>query len=161
MLRFTFDNGKATDTSGNKNHGKVKGKTVVDGKVDRALKFSGYLPGQPKSDVQFTWTADVPILVRGLVAADDHLVIAGPEDIVQEPKAMRSAADPKVQKRLQQQAAAMTGARGGLLKVVTKADGKIVHELELDTIPVWDGLAAADGRLYFSGKDGTIRCYGR
>ena len=33
-------------------------------------------------------------------------------------------------------------------------------EYTLDEIPVFDGLIAAQGKLYLSMKDGTVRCWG-
>ena len=43
---------------------------------------------------------------------------------------------------------ALLGKRGGLLCALSAADGKEVAEYDLDSIPVYDGMAAADGRLY-------------
>ncbi len=40
------------------------------------------------------------------------------------------------------------------------ADGKPLAEYSLKRPPVFDGMAAADGRLYFANTDGTVVCYG-
>jgi outer membrane protein assembly factor BamB len=45
----------------------------------------------------------------------------------------------------------------GKLQVYGAADGKLLHEMPL-TKPVWDGIAAADGRLYVTTMDGTVLC---
>ncbi|MHC4914210.1 MAG: outer membrane protein assembly factor BamB family protein, partial [Planctomycetota bacterium] len=38
--------------------------------------------------------------------------------------------------------------------------GKKLGELALPAAPVWDGLAAANGRLYLATEDGKLRCFG-
>lgn len=43
---------------------------------------------------------------------------------------------------------------GGLVVHIGCGDGKI------PVIPVWDGMIAANGRLYVSLKDGTVLCMG-
>jgi outer membrane protein assembly factor BamB len=50
------------------------------------------------------------------------------------------------------------GRKGGVLMAVNITDGKQVAELKLDSIPVFDGLIAANGRLYVSLKDGSVAC---
>ncbi|MEZ6065423.1 MAG: hypothetical protein R3B90_06865 [Planctomycetaceae bacterium] len=34
--------------------------------------------------------------------------------------------------------------------------GEVRTELSLDTLPVWDGLASADGKLYLTTTDGRV-----
>jgi hypothetical protein len=55
---------------------------------------------------------------------------------------------------------ALAGKRGGLLQVVARSDGKTLGELKLPSVPVFDGMAAAGGRLYLSCTDGKLRCLG-
>ena len=50
------------------------------------------------------------------------------------------------------------GREGGVLRIVSAADGKEVSQSKLDFPPVWDGMAAAAGRLYMSAGDGTVHC---
>ena len=52
------------------------------------------------------------------------------------------------------------GADKGLLRVYAAADGKLLSELALDDAPVFDGMAAADGRLYVATQSGRILCLG-
>jgi len=44
--------------------------------------------------------------------------------------------------------------------VVSAKDGKELAEYKLDALPVFDTMAAANGRLYFATTDGKVRCYG-
>jgi hypothetical protein len=55
---------------------------------------------------------------------------------------------------------AYDGAQGAILCAVSARDGKILSEYPLDALPVFDGLAAAQGRLYLSLKDGRLMCLG-
>ncbi len=48
-----------------------------------------------------------------------------------------------------------------VLMVISAADGKTLGEYPLEAQPVFDGLAAAYGRLYLAMKDGTVTCWGR
>ncbi|MHC4250078.1 MAG: hypothetical protein ACYS9X_13200, partial [Planctomycetota bacterium] len=43
---------------------------------------------------------------------------------------------------------------------VSKNDGKAAARYKLDTIPVFDGIAVAGGRLYMSTVDGRVLCLG-
>ena len=48
----------------------------------------------------------------------------------------------------------------GKLKVYTAADGKLLGEKDLSD-PVWDGIAAANGKMYVSTRDGNVICLGQ
>jgi hypothetical protein len=52
----------------------------------------------------------------------------------------------------------ITGKNGGILYAVNKGDGMKVMEMDLESIPVFDGLIAADHRLYLSLKNGEVMC---
>ncbi len=54
---------------------------------------------------------------------------------------------------------AASGAEGRI-EVVSSANGKALGNLPLDAPPVWDGMAAAGGRLFVSTRDGAIVCLG-
>ena len=94
------------------------------------------------SSVKFRWTADVPQLVRAMLLADQTLWIAGPPD----------------SRDLAEAAAGLEGKRGGLLWAVSASDGKKLCEYRLDSPPVFDGMAAAGGRLYLALHDGRVLC---
>jgi outer membrane protein assembly factor BamB len=46
------------------------------------------------------------------------------------------------------------------LWVLAGADGKKLQTLPLDSYPVYDGLSAANGRLYLATEDGVLTCFG-
>jgi len=56
-------------------------------------------------------------------------------------------------------AAFVAGSQGGLV-VLAMADGKKLAERGLPS-PIWDGMAAAYGRLYVSTQDGDLVCLGK
>ena len=60
-------------------------------------------------------------------------------------------------------AAVERGRLGGVrceLLVLDAESGKKVKNIPLDTPPVFDGLIAANGRLYMSTEEGSVRCLG-
>jgi hypothetical protein len=57
--------------------------------------------------------------------------------------------------------AAFEGRKGGVLRVIDKAAGRICSEHQLAAPPVFHGVAAANDRLYLTLMDGTVACFGR
>jgi len=83
------------------------------------------------------WTKKVPIHVRAMVLADKVLFVAGPPADTED-------ADDK--------------DSGSLLLVVSADDGAELARYPLDSPPVFDGMAAANGRLYMSLENGRLLC---
>jgi hypothetical protein len=126
--------------------------------ADRGVRKS--FPLSDRSAVSFKWLdAEPPLHVRAMVLANKTLFIAGPPDVVDEEEAFKRPNDPGIQAQLTEQNAALEGRKGGLLLVVSASDGKKVAEYKLESIPVWDGMAAANSRLYLATKNGRILCF--
>ena len=53
------------------------------------------------------------------------------------------------------------GRGGGSLYALSAEDGKKLTELKLDSPPVWNGMAAANGRLYIATRRGKMICFGK
>ncbi len=53
---------------------------------------------------------------------------------------------------------AWEGRKGGLLAVYSASGGTPIAEIKLPAPPVWDGMAAARGRLFISTMGGDIIC---
>jgi len=70
-----------------------------------------------------------------------------------------AAISAKNKQSLADQAATLEGKRGALLRAVSAADGRKLAQYEIDSPPVFDGMAAAAGRLYMSTVDGEVLCY--
>jgi len=105
------------------------------------------------------WETNVPILTRGLVLAGSTLFAAGPPDVLDETMPQIRTDAPEVFKAVEEQEAALAGERLGILLAVSKEDGQVKYRCDLDAPPVFDGLIAANGRLYLSLKDGTVQCW--
>jgi outer membrane protein assembly factor BamB len=111
------------------------------------------------------WAADVdwsqeelPLLVQAMVLADRTLFLTGPPDVVDEQQAFYRPDDATVRSALLEQEAALENRKGALLLAVSASDGQKLAEYSLDSIPVWDGMAATNGRLYLSLKNGQVLC---
>jgi hypothetical protein len=105
------------------------------------------------------WETNVPILTRGLVLAGDTLFAAGAPDVLDETMPHIRGEAPEVLKAIEEQEAALAGRRGGILMAVSKMDGNVTYRSDLDAPPVFDGLIAANSRLYMVLVDGTVQCW--
>jgi hypothetical protein len=112
--------------------------------------------------VEPKWKQDIPIYVRAMVLAKNKLFIVGPADVIDEEQTFQKLTekDAEVEDLLSEQDAILNGKDGARLLTVNIDSGDIEHTLELDTLPVWDGLAGANGRLYLSTRDGQVICLG-
>jgi len=116
-----------------------------------------FFPREELSAIRVQWLLDQPsIMTRAMCVAGDQLFLAGPPDVVDERFAYRNPDDPDIQALLAAQEEAYAGRKGGQLWAMNKADGRPVARHDLDTIPVFDGLASANGRLYLSTIDGRV-----
>ncbi|MFT4546131.1 MAG: outer membrane protein assembly factor BamB [Verrucomicrobiales bacterium] len=130
-------------------------------KVGKKPKMN--LPASKGSFVQHDWTGRVPMYTRAMALAGDTLIIAGPPDIIDEEYTFGRLAegDKEVHKELAAQDAALEGKDGGIMQTVSTKTGEQGPELKLESLPVWDGMAIARGRLFVASKDGKVRCFGR
>jgi outer membrane protein assembly factor BamB len=115
-----------------------------------------------KTKLVYDWYNDVPFYGYGLVLAGRTIFIAGPPkfdeanarayltsnrtDNQQQPSVLRDALD------------SFEGRKGGLIWAVNKSNGRKIAEYEIDSPPVFDGMAAANGRLYLATLSGKVVC---
>ncbi len=116
-------------------------------------------PTPVTNKANYAWTTTVPILVRAMALADRTLFIAGPADVLEETG--RGKLDPAREKLIVKQEAAYLGKAGAVLRAVATADGRTLAERRLPSPPVFDGMAAAKGRLYIALVDGSVVCLGK
>lgn len=120
-----------------------------------------FFPREDLTAVSFDWVLDQPAVHgRAMALAKDTVFVAGPPNFIDERRAYRLPDDPDVRAKLELQQEALEGRHGGVLWAVAKADGKLMARYRLDAVPVFDGLAAAGGRLYLSTIDGRVLCLG-
>lgn len=164
VVACSFDKGDGTDASGNKNHGRPQGTEAVEGKFGKALHLTGRRTNARTSGyfVQHHWTQDVPLMARAMTLADKTLFVAGPPDMIDEEQTFQATIDrdPEIEKQLAAQDAAFDGEQGGVLLAVSAVDGRILAQYELESLPQWDAMAAADGKLFVVTTDGRIVCFG-
>ena len=116
-------------------------------------------PEADLSAVSRKWLVEKPdVIAKAMVLADRTLFVAGPPDVVDEENIWGRTLEPGVQAKLKAQSAALKGSQGGLLWVVSATDGSKLAEYKLESVPAFDGLAAANERLYLSMKNGCILC---
>ena len=91
------------------------------------------------------WTAAMTVRPRAMLKSGDNLYM-GTMPV------QTLAGDPY---------AAFEGRMGGMITVVSAKDGKGVAEYKLAAPVVWDGLAAANGRLFVSTEAGVVQCFAK
>ncbi|MDQ3623691.1 MAG: PQQ-binding-like beta-propeller repeat protein, partial [Verrucomicrobiota bacterium] len=177
VVACSFDNGDARDDSGRGIHGVLSGVETGKGKIGAALWFrkAGGAPpavvakaGQEAGPnqgtfVQHQWTSFIPMFTRAMAMAGDTIFVSGPPDTVDEEYAFErmTQKDPAILTELAEQDAALDGKRGASLNAISSADGDAGQNIELESPPVWDGMAIAQGCLFVSTEDGKINCFGR
>jgi hypothetical protein len=165
VLALSFDAGNAKDLSGNKNDGELGSLPTGQGKLGAALVFprtSGN--AQPaKTGFEHSWTRFAPVFARSMLLAKDQLVLAGPPDDVDSEYALErlAAKDKAIHEQLKLQDENLQGKHGAKLWVMDTRDGTQLTELQLDSLPVWDGMSAAYGKVYISTIDGKVICLGK
>ena len=91
------------------------------------------------------WKQRIPVRGRAMVVTTEQLCVAGPPDVV----------DPN------DPLGAFEGRKEGLLRILDKASGQVNQEIQLASPPVFNGIAAANGRLLLTLEDGSVVCFGQ
>jgi hypothetical protein len=167
VLHLDFAGGKVRDRSPCRNHGKSDGGKMqtVEGPSGEALVLKQ--PSRPvtakrgrgKSSIVYRWTRGVPMMVRAMALAGRTLLVAGPQDLLDEDAAFQTFSDRATQKQLAAQDAALAGKRGGLMHAVDADTGRTQAEYEMDSPPVFDGLIVAGGKVFIATTDGRLECW--
>jgi hypothetical protein len=130
--------------------------------ADRRQDFAERARSKTKITLaNFTWSKTVPIHARAMVLAGKTLFIAGPSTLeITEEDMAHGLTGVEHRQRARDQALVWQGVKGGLLCAVSIDKGRILSQVKLDSLPVWDGLIAANGRLYASTTNGEVLCFG-
>ena len=97
----------------------------------------------PHQTVKERWKADIPLTGKAMALAGDVVFVAG-----------TPVAFPK-----DDLSKAYDGRMGGMLWAASAEDGTKLAEYKLDAPPVWDSLAAVQGRLFLCTTDGRLLCF--
>ena len=93
-----------------------------------------------KQAEQYVWKVGLPVRPRAMLKSGDHLYL-GVMPTVGKPGAAHEG-------------------RGGAIWIASAEDGSKRAEYPLDAPVVWDGMAAAAGKLFVATGDGSLRCFG-
>ena len=125
------------------------GKKAPKGRATRAKK-----PAAPKKGAPL-WSQSDSLIARAMAKGGDRLAVVGPIDLGKKTQGIL-AFENEAEAR-----AGFSGAKGVFLRIVSAADGKTISQCKIPTLPVFDGMAAAGGKIYISLKDGSVVCYGK
>lgn len=119
-----------------------------------------YEPGQLTA-LNYHWIRpDLPIQVRSMVLTKDVLFVAGSPDVIDEVELWQRGDDVELKRKLAEQTEAWKGHRGGSLWAVSLVDGSRLASVDLEAPAVFDGMIAADNKLFLSLMNGQVLCYG-
>ncbi|MFW6163320.1 MAG: hypothetical protein ACODAJ_11175, partial [Planctomycetota bacterium] len=128
---------------------RVKGYRLLAGKVEDSVgpPRKGKRRKQKRGDGAAKWQTDIPLTGHAMVLAGDVVFIAGtpayfPPDHPAE-----------------KYEAAYAGKLGGVLWAAAAEDGDKLAAYKLAAAPAWDGMAAADGGLFISLRNGAVECW--
>jgi outer membrane protein assembly factor BamB len=93
-----------------------------------------------RDDGKAMWSKSLKIHIRAMVQAGKVIFIAGPR---------MDTSDGQID---------LNESRGAVLMAISASDGTELARYQLDSTPVFDGMAAAYGRLYVSMEDGNLLC---
>ncbi|MBL7154265.1 MAG: PQQ-binding-like beta-propeller repeat protein [Phycisphaerae bacterium] len=100
-------------------------------------KMIGYTRAEPP-----LWKQWLAVRIRAMVKAGDTVFVAGAPDVLDQKEPY----------------AAFEARKGARLVAVSAKDGRQLSQTPLDYPPVFDGMIAAQGRLFASLRDGTVVC---
>jgi len=116
-----------------------KGRYDISARSVGVEKGIGYTRSKPPK-----WQELMPIRARAMMLAGDHLFVAGAPDVI-DPE------DPY---------ATLDGRKGAVLQVFSASDGALLKSYPLASPPVFDGMSAANNRLFMAALDGRVVCMG-
>jgi len=139
-------------------------KIVQAGTERKPIKKGGKRTGRskilPVNRFVTNWSDDTSVQATAMVLAAGVLFAAGPPDVEDEEQSVKTLNDPETQRKLAEQSAAFEGRRGALLVAVSPDNGRKLAGYRLDSMPRFDGMIAAAGRLYLCTSDGKVLCLG-
>jgi len=106
-----------------------------------------------KAKKTYRWSHQYPLIVRSMVLANDTLIVAGLHDLRKKNAARLHYDNPK------ESLETLEGKHGACIWIVSAEDGTQLSQIKLDGVPVFDGMAAADNKVFVSLKNGKLVCF--
>jgi hypothetical protein len=100
------------------------------------------------------WSVEKSLIVRAMVLAGDRMVVAGPPDLG------RKTSEILAYENEEEALSGFRGEKGVVMRIVSARDGSAISQCELTSMPVFDGMSTAAGKVFISFKDGTVECWG-
>ncbi len=134
--------------------------------------FTRVMRQYEKKGIAMDWSEEPPVLVKGMTVARDKLVVAGPafelhpSTFLVDPATDRIRLDSALNDDAPARAAidkahrGLAGKDSPCLCIYDKKTGKLETNTPLPASPVFDGVIAANGRLYICREDGIAMCLG-
>ena len=114
----------------------------ITGETDKEARRSSPREGNSENKQSYEWSVPGDLQVRAMLLAnnDKTLFVAGAKgDWITSQDAYE-------------------GRLGSALRIMSAGDGRTISEYELSSPPVFDGISAANGKLYMAMTDGSIQC---
>jgi hypothetical protein len=99
------------------------------------------------------WSDGQSPIVRAMVKAGDKIVAAGPVDLRKKSSALLAYENEE------EALASFKGEKGVVMRVVSAKDGTVLSEQDIDAVPAFDGMSAADGAVFIALKNGELQCW--
>jgi hypothetical protein len=91
--------------------------------------------------------------VRAMATSKAKIIIAGPVDVGEKGEHLSFT-------NAKEALAAFEGQKDIFLQMIDKENGQKLFELKIDDYPGFDGLSIAQGKIFLSGKNGVLTCFG-
>jgi hypothetical protein len=110
-----------------------------------------FKPGRDKSILVKTdpskedriWTVTLPLIARAIITSGDHVILGGAPEAI-DPK------DPWQR---------FEGRGPGRILFHAKRDGSLIGACDLPSVPVHDGVSAANNTIFVSMRNGRLQCW--
>ncbi|MCK4959148.1 MAG: PQQ-like beta-propeller repeat protein, partial [Planctomycetes bacterium] len=103
----------------------------------------------------YHWSVETPIFAKALVLAGQNLFLAGPPESDDAKNGSLEVEEPE------EIEASYLGKLGASLCVVSAKNGTQLAEYKLESPPVFDGMIAAQKKIFMALEDGSLVCYGQ
>lgn len=99
------------------------------------------------------WTDDDSLIVRAMTLSPGKLCVAGPPDVGRKTPDLLAFDNPH------ESLEAFLGKKGVFMRVIDTETGKVLSEHRLPAMPAFDGMIAAQGKVFLSLSDGTVQAW--
>ena len=113
----------------------------------------------PHTGLAYTWSVNARLQVRAMALTGKTLFVAGTPDVIDEQRLFNELGRTDTSAQLAQQDKLDQGLQGSKLQAISAESGEKLAELQIDAVPVFDGMAAANGRLFLACMDGKVFCF--